>query len=38
MGKIAQHGVFLENKIPIVPTNIFYTKEQVLTKTWEFTQ
>lgn len=30
MGKIAQHGVFLENDIPVVPTRIFYTKEQVL--------
>jgi RimK family alpha-L-glutamate ligase len=30
MGKIGQHGVFLENDIPIVPTRIFYTKEQVL--------
>ena len=30
MGKIAQHGVFLENRIPVVPTKIFYTKEQVL--------
>lgn len=30
MGKIAQHGVFLENNIPVVPTKIFYTKEQVL--------
>ncbi len=30
MGKIAQHGVFLENDIPIVPTRIFYTKEQIL--------
>lgn len=30
MGKIAQHGMFLENEIPIVPTKIFYTKEQVL--------
>jgi len=30
MGKISQHGVFLENKIPIIPTKIFYTKEQVL--------
>lgn len=29
MGKIAQHGVFIENDIPIVPTNIFYTKEQI---------
>ena len=30
MGKIAQHGVFIENNIPIVPTNIFYTKDQIL--------
>jgi len=30
MGKIAQHGVFLENEIPVVPTKIFYTKQQVL--------
>ncbi len=30
MGKIAQHGVFLENDIPVIPTKIFYTKEQVL--------
>lgn len=30
MGKISQHGVFLENEIPIVPTKIFYTKEQIL--------
>jgi len=30
MGKIAQHGVFLENNIPVVPTKIFYTKEQIL--------
>ena len=29
MGKIAQHGVFLENGIPVVPTRIFYTKEQI---------
>ena len=29
MGKIAQHGVFLENDIPIVPTKVFYTKEQI---------
>jgi hypothetical protein len=28
MGKIAQHGVFLENEIPVIPTKIFYTKEQ----------
>lgn len=30
MGKIAQHGVFLEAGIPIVPTRIFYTKDQIL--------
>jgi len=30
MGKISQHGVFLENEIPIVPTKIFYTKDQIL--------
>jgi RimK family alpha-L-glutamate ligase len=30
MGKIAQHGVFLENNIPVVPTKIFYTREQIL--------
>lgn len=30
MGKIGQHGVFLENDIPVIPTKIFYTKEQVL--------
>ena len=30
MGKISQHGVFLENQIPVIPTKIFYTKEQVL--------
>jgi RimK family alpha-L-glutamate ligase len=30
MGKIAQHGVFLENEVPVIPTKIFYTKEQVL--------
>ena len=30
MGKIAQHGVFIENKIPVVPTNIFYQKKQIL--------
>jgi len=29
MGKISQHGVFLENDIPIVPTRIYYTKEQI---------
>ncbi len=36
MGKIAQHGVFIENDIPVVPTKIFYTKEQVLSEDWEF--
>lgn len=30
MGKIAQHGVFLKHEVPVVPTKIFYTKEQVL--------
>ena len=35
MGKIAQHGVFLENEVPVIPTRIFYTKEQVLeSKFW----
>ncbi|MDD2483320.1 MAG: hypothetical protein PHE32_00660 [Candidatus Shapirobacteria bacterium] len=29
MGKISQHGLFLENNIPVVPTKIFYTKEQI---------
>ncbi|HNY04198.1 MAG TPA: ATP-grasp domain-containing protein [Candidatus Woesebacteria bacterium] len=36
MGKIAQHGVFLENNIPIVPTKIFYTREQILSEAWEY--
>lgn len=36
MGKIAQHGVFLENQIPIVPTKIFYTKDQVLAENWVY--
>lgn len=35
MGKISQHGVFLENEIPVVPTRIFYTKEQVLNSDME---
>lgn len=30
MGKIAQHGVFVINSIPVVPTRIFYTKDQIL--------
>ena len=35
MSKIAQHGVFLENDIPVVPTRIFYTKEQLMeSKFW----
>ena len=35
MGKIAQHGVFLENDIPVIPTRIFYTKDQVMeSKFW----
>ena len=29
MGKIAQHGVFVRNKIPVVPSKIFYKKENV---------
>jgi len=29
MGKIAQHAVFLENQIPVVPTKILYQKSQV---------
>lgn len=28
MGKIAQHGVFTINSIPVVPTRIFYTRKQ----------
>jgi len=36
MGKIAQHGVFLENEIPVVPTRIFYTQQQILGETWEY--
>lgn len=36
MGKISQHGVFIENEIPVVPTRIFYTKDQVKeSKVWE---
>ncbi len=30
MGKIAQHAVFVENQIPVVPTRIFYQISQVL--------
>jgi RimK family alpha-L-glutamate ligase len=29
MGKVAQHGVFVEHGVPVVPTRIFYTKEQM---------
>lgn len=36
MGKISQHGVFLQNDIPVVPTNIFYTKQQVLDHDWTY--
>lgn len=35
MGKIAQHGVFLQNDIPVVPTRIFYTIDQLMeSKFW----
>ncbi|MFA6250677.1 MAG: hypothetical protein WC686_04230 [Candidatus Shapirobacteria bacterium] len=30
MGKIPQHGVFVENDIPVVPSRLFYTKDQVI--------
>jgi RimK family alpha-L-glutamate ligase len=36
MGKIAQHAVFLENVISVVPTRIFYTKDQVLNSEWKY--
>lgn len=36
MGKISQHGIFLVNDIPVVPTKVFYTKEQVLKETLEY--
>jgi len=36
MGKIAQHAVFLEKAIPVVPTRIFYTKDQVLNSEWKY--
>jgi len=29
MGKISQHGVFLESGIPIVPTKIIYSRDQI---------
>jgi len=42
MGKIAQHGVFIENDIPIVPTKIIYSRSQIsdlscqIAKDWGF--
>jgi RimK family alpha-L-glutamate ligase len=36
MGKIPQLGVFLKNNIPIIPTKIFYTKEQVLAENFVY--
>jgi len=36
MGKIAQHAIFLETGIPVVPTKILYTKEQVLGSDWRY--
>jgi len=36
MGKIGQHALFLEKEVPIVPTNIFYTKDQVLEHDWMY--
>lgn len=36
MGKISQHGIFLVNDIPVVPTKVFYTKEQVLKEKIEY--
>ncbi|MDD4937928.1 MAG: hypothetical protein PHX34_02810 [Candidatus Shapirobacteria bacterium] len=32
MGKIAQYGVFVKNAIPVIPTKIFYKKEQISLK------
>ncbi len=29
MGKVSQHGVFIEKGIPVVPTRLFFTKDQV---------
>ncbi len=29
MGKISQHGVFIENEIPVVPTKIIYSRSQI---------
>ena len=36
MGKIDQHGVFVKEKIPIVETSIFYTKQAVLDYKFEY--
>ena len=36
MGKIPQLGAFLKNNIPIIPTKIFYKKEDVLKEKWSF--
>lgn len=36
MGKIPQLGVFLRNKIPVIPTKIFYTKEQLLAENFTY--
>lgn len=29
MGKIAQHALFARERVPIIPTKIFYTREQI---------
>lgn len=36
MGKIAQHGVFVEAGIPVVPTRVFYRKFQALEYKFNF--
>jgi len=36
MGKIPQLGVFVKNEIPIIPTKIFYTKEQLLAQNFTY--
>lgn len=42
MGKISQHGVFIEGGIPVVPTRIIYSRNQIaelreeIEKTWGF--
>jgi RimK family alpha-L-glutamate ligase len=36
MGKISQHGVFVENDISVIPTKVLYTKEQILNENWTF--